>query len=68
MKNKIQYGTDNLIIVDTPTEQWQMDSIEYHNRGYSEEIVSNMHDEEFIEQGWKWVRGDWAWEGMGHWP
>jgi len=45
-----------------------MDSTEYHTRKYTEEIVGEMTDEEFIESGWKWVRGDWAWEGMGNWP
>ena len=68
MKNKIQHTTDNFVIVDTPTEQWQMDTIEYNKNGYSEITVGEMTDEEFIEQGWKWVRGDWAWEGMGNWP
>ena len=68
MKNKIQYNTDKLVIVDTPTEQWQIDVTEYNTRGYSEKLISEMTDEEFIEQGWKWIRGDWAWEGMGHWP
>lgn len=68
MKNKIQYTIDNFVIVDTPTEQWQMDIAEYNKNGYSEITVSEMTDEEFIEKGWKWVRGDWAWEGMGHWP
>jgi hypothetical protein len=68
MKNEIQYNTDNLVIVDTPTEQWQIDVTEYNTRGYSEKLISEMTDEEFIEQGWKWIRGDWAWEGMGHWP
>ena len=68
MKNKIQYNTTNFVIVDTPTEQWQIDSTEYRSRKYTEEIVGEMTDEEFIESGWKWVRGDWAWEGMGNWP